>query len=197
MCAQHGRELMGWKSPVGVPTWTHRERRITTSRRQGQAREGLSGGSPSTRGARLSPDLNSPEDCSCLAKGRASGPARPARHGQKPHSQGRGMRGELAQDSEAHRYAAYGKCGACAPTVRVLTWGDLHRQRCASRVTDPATDHTGRPRSRRCGELPAACDESAAITIDTTARRAATPGVTEQKSADAVVGSPGVGPPKG
>ena len=45
--------------------------------------------------------------------------------GQKPHSQGRGMRGELAHDSKAHRYAAYGKCGACAPTVHVLTWGDL------------------------------------------------------------------------
>ena len=25
VCAQHGRELMGCKSPVGVPTWTHRE----------------------------------------------------------------------------------------------------------------------------------------------------------------------------
>ena len=45
--------------------------------------------------------------------------------GQKSHSQGRGMRGELAHGSEAHRYAAYGKCGACAPTVRVLTWVDL------------------------------------------------------------------------
>jgi hypothetical protein len=52
VCAQHGRELMGCKSPVEVPTWTHRERRITTSRRQGQTREGLSGGSPSARGAR-------------------------------------------------------------------------------------------------------------------------------------------------
>ena len=39
--------------------------------------------------------------------------------------EGRGMRGELAHDSKAHWYAAYGKCGACAPTVRVLTWGDL------------------------------------------------------------------------
>ena len=38
--------------------------------------------------------------------------------GQKPHSQGRGMPRELAHDSKAHRYAAYGKCGACAPTVR-------------------------------------------------------------------------------
>ena len=25
VCAQHGRELIGCKSPVGVPTWTHRE----------------------------------------------------------------------------------------------------------------------------------------------------------------------------
>ena len=49
--AQHGRELMGCKFPVGVPTWTHREPRITTSRRQGQDREGLSGGSRSARGA--------------------------------------------------------------------------------------------------------------------------------------------------
>jgi hypothetical protein len=40
--------------------------------------------------------------------------------GQKPHSQGPGMRGEVAHDSEAHRYAAYGKCGACAPTDPVL-----------------------------------------------------------------------------
>ena len=140
------------------PLWEYRlglvmRARITTSRRQGQSREGLSGGSPSARGARLSPDRNSPEDCSCLAKGRASGSARPARHGQKTkfqrrltctqvtsqlnRIQGRGMRGELAHDSEAHRYAAYGKCGACAPTVRVLTWGDLHRGRCALVMTDP------------------------------------------------------------
>ena len=55
-------------------------------------------------------------------------------------------------------------------------------------VTDPASDHTGISRSRRCGELPAACDESAATTIERTARRAATRAVTEQKSADAVVG---------
>ena len=47
------------------------------------------------------------------------------------------MRGELAHDSKAHRYAAYGKCGACAPTVRVLTWGDLRRVRCALRVARP------------------------------------------------------------
>ena len=45
--------------------------------------------------------------------------------GQKPHSQGRGMLLAMAHGSKAHRYAAYGKCGACAPIVRVLTWGDL------------------------------------------------------------------------
>ena len=52
----------------------------------------------------------------------------------------------------------------------------------------PGSDHTGNPRSRRCGELPAACDESAASTIDNTARRAATRVVTTQESADAIVG---------
>ena len=126
------------------PLWEYRlglvmRARITTSRRQGRNREGLSGGSPSARGARLSPDRNSPEDCSCLAKGRASGSARPARHEQKTkfqrrltctqvtsqpnRIQGRGMRGELAHDSKAHWYAACGKCGVCAPTVRVLDRG--------------------------------------------------------------------------
>ena len=115
------------------PLWEYRlglimRPRIRTSRRQGQDREGLSGESPSARGARLSPDRNSPEDCSCLAKGWASDPAGPARHGQKTkfqrrltctqaasqlnRIQGRGMRGELAHDSKAHRYAACGKCGA-------------------------------------------------------------------------------------
>ena len=107
--------------------------------------------------------------------------------GQKPHSQGRGMRGELAHDSKAHRYAAYGKCGACAPTVRVFTWGDLRRER---RVDGdvPGSDHTGLSRSRRCGELPVASDESAATTIGVAARCTATCGVTVQKSAKAIVG---------
>ena len=35
------------------------------------------------RFGRQSPDTNSPVDCSCLAKGRATGPARPARHGRR------------------------------------------------------------------------------------------------------------------
>ena len=30
VCAQHGRDVMGWKSPVGVPTWIHHESMITT-----------------------------------------------------------------------------------------------------------------------------------------------------------------------
>jgi len=112
--------------------------------------------------------------------------------GQKPHSQGRGLRGELAHDSEAHRYAAYGKCGACAPTVRVLTWGDLRRERCVLKVTNPASDHTGIPRSRRCGELPAACEELAVIIPNSPARRAVTRAVTTQKSAEVVVGAQGL-----
>ena len=30
VCAPHGRELMGWKSPVGVPAWTHRVAKVPT-----------------------------------------------------------------------------------------------------------------------------------------------------------------------
>jgi len=47
--AQHGHELMGCKSPVGEPKLTHHESIITTSRRQGQTREGMSEGSPSAK----------------------------------------------------------------------------------------------------------------------------------------------------
>ena len=83
---------------------------------------------------RLSPDRNSPEDCSCLAKGRAAGSARPARHEQKTKFQQR----------------------LCLV-------------------------------SRRCGELLAACEESAAIIIGVTARRVVTRGVMVQKSAAAMV----------
>ena len=54
-------------------------------------------------------------------------------------------------------------------------------------MTDPASDHTGNPRSRRCGELPAACEELAAIIIGVTARRVETRGVMVQKSAAAIV----------
>ena len=64
--------------------------------------------------------------------------------------------------------------------------GDLHRGRCALMVKT-GSDHTGISRSGRCGELPAACDESAASTIDYTARPAATSGVTMQKSAEVIV----------
>ena len=46
----------------------------------------------------------------------------------------------------------------------------------------PGSDHTGIPRSRHCGELLAACEESAAIIIiGVTARRVVTRGVMVQK----------------
>ena len=47
--AQHGHELMGCKSPVGEPKLIHHGSIISTSRRQGQARECLSGGSLSAK----------------------------------------------------------------------------------------------------------------------------------------------------
>jgi len=56
VCAQNGRDAMGWKSPVGVPAWIHDEDMIAASQTQGQgqAREVLSGGrrSANVRGDR-------------------------------------------------------------------------------------------------------------------------------------------------
>ncbi len=37
---------------------------------------------------------------------------------------------KLAQDSKAHRFDAQGKWCVCARRVRVLTWGELLRERC-------------------------------------------------------------------
>ena len=67
---------------MGVPTWTHREQEQPRADGKGE-----------TARAHL-------EDAR-VQEVRGDG--------QKPHSQGRGMRGELAHGSEAHRYAAYGK----------------------------------------------------------------------------------------
>ena len=41
--------------------------------------------------------------------------------------------------------------------VRVLTWGDLRRERCDWMTTLPGLVHTGIPSTERRGELPAAC----------------------------------------
>ena len=98
VCAQHWRELMGWKSPVGVPTWTHREQ--GQPRAEGKAETArdcpLEAGVQEVRGEVLQTAQSRPRD----AVGDGNG-------------------------SKAHRYAAYGKCGACAPTVRASTWRDL------------------------------------------------------------------------
>ena len=49
MYARHGHELMGCKSPVGVPEMPFHWANTTTSRRQGQTHEGMSEGSPSAK----------------------------------------------------------------------------------------------------------------------------------------------------
>ena len=100
--AQHGHELMGCESPVGEPKLIHDGSMLTTSRRQGQTREGMSEGSPS-------------------AKLRA--------YEQKRHRRP-SRRGELAQDNETQGFARYGKWRGCAATVHVLIWGDLPEVRC-------------------------------------------------------------------
>ena len=141
------------------PMWEYRlglvmRARITTSRRQGRNRKGWSGGSRSARGARVSPDRNNPEDCSCLARGRASGSARPARHGQKTKFQRRLICTQVT--SQLNRMVKAEGCEASwrmtakptgtQPTVNAalvhrqfahLPQGDLRRERCALMVTDP------------------------------------------------------------
>ena len=103
--------------------------------------------------------------------------------------------GVCAHDSKTHRCAATVNAALMGKGPQPLRRTDSSRIYLgrsaprAVRVDDdsPGSDHTGFPISKRCGELPAACDESAAITIDATARSAATSGVTVQKSAAAMV----------
>ena len=64
---------------------------------------------------------------------------------------------------------------------------ELHRVQCVLMMTDPHRITPGYLVPRRCGELPAACEESAAIIIGVTARRVVTRGVMVQKSAAAIV----------
>ena len=54
-------------------------------------------------------------------------------------------------------------------------------------MTDPDRITPGYLVPKRCGELPAACEESAAIIIGITARRVVTRGVRVQKSAASIV----------
>ncbi len=153
---------MGWKSPVGVPTCMCKDNHEPKARASSERPRPEEAGGQEVRG-----------------------------DGQKPHSQGRGWRGELAHGSKAHRYAAYGKCGACAPTVRVLTWGDLRGKRDVLLVQGPdwssrvIKDRAPRRAARRVSK------KLAATTSAHSARLAVTPGVTAQKSAEVILGPPG------
>ena len=99
--ARHGHELMGCKSPVGVPVMSTMWTNITTSRRQGQTREGMSEGSPS-------------------AKVRADE--------QKLHRRP-GPRVSQHNMTKPIGYTVQGKCGGCAPKVHVLIRGELSDMR--------------------------------------------------------------------
>ena len=96
--------------------------RITTSRRQGQAREGLSEGSPS-------------------AKVRAEE--------QKSHRR-LSSRASQHQMTKPTGTSGQGKCGGCALKAHVLIRGDLSDVAVRSRVVGTSRA-TGRPRSRRRG----------------------------------------------
>jgi len=82
---------------------------ITTSRRQGQHREGLSEGSRS-------------------AKRRAD---------EQKSDTRLSSRAELAQDDEGHEFALYSKSGGCVVTVHALIWGDLKRKRLVTSSAPP------------------------------------------------------------
>lgn len=98
-------------------------------------------------------------------------------------------RGKLAHDGKAHRFGAQGKCGVCAQTVRVPTWGDLHRVRCERMTTlpglvppgyqDPAPWRAARHVSKKLAATPSR----------RTARPVAMRAVMVQKSAAAIVGA--------
>ena len=101
--------------------------------------------------------------------------------------EGRGGRGKLAHDGKAHRFDAYGKCGVCAQTVRVLTWGDLRCVRCDRMTTYPDWFTPGYQdpapwRAARC-----VSKKLAATSSTSTARHVETHGVMVQKSAEAIV----------
>ena len=160
MCAQHGRDVMGWKSPVGVPRLIrHIGSMITTSRRQGQGREDLSGGS---RSANVRGD------------------------GQKLHRRP-GLRASWHPMAKPIGYSGQGKCSACARKHRVLTWGDLIGERCAE-FRKSSGDRCVTERSRRCGKSPAADERTEWQTKRRgIARRRAIAAVTGQESAEAIV----------
>ena len=103
MCAQHGRELMGWKSPVGVPTWTQGEQEQPQAKGKGETA------------------WDCPKEAG-MQEVRVDGLQTASSRLRDAVGDGRS---QVADGSKAHWYAADGKCGACAPTVRASTWGDL------------------------------------------------------------------------
>ena len=144
--ARHGHELMGCKSPVGVPTLSHWTM-TTTSRRQGRSREGRSGGSPS-------------------AKVRADEQKSHRRPG--PGASQRNM-------YEAPRYTGQGECGGCAPKVHVLIRGDLPGKRPeevkgaglrpGAKAPEPPPDPTATPPAARLGAIPSVTGQKSAEAI--------------------------------
>ena len=69
-----------------------------------------------------------------------------------------------------------------------LTWGDLHRERCASMVAKPGWFTPGHQEPSAAASCPLRAMNRQQPPSKRTARHAATRDVTAQKSADAVVG---------
>jgi len=128
--ARHGHELMGCKSPVGVPALSQCASVITTSRRQGRIREDGSEGSPSAK-----------------VRAEEHEPHRRLSPGASQHNM-----------TKPAGHTGQGKCGGCASTVHVLIRGGLFdRQRCVSVCLSSGVldDQTRASRG-----LPSGCDRT-------------------------------------
>jgi hypothetical protein len=111
--------------------------------------------------------------------------------------EGRGCRGEPACEGEAQRYDAYGKCGACAPTVHALTWGDLPRMLRSARQANPEGFTPGHQEPGAVASCPLRDEE---IGSNLSGLRSARRGDTRRDAAEVSKSHsrrPGVGAPKG
>ncbi len=105
--------IYGLQAPCGGTDLDSSCARITTSRRQGQDREGLSGASPSARGARRRTETAD------KAEGREASWHMAAKPTGTQPTVNAALMGERAPTPNVHRQFA------------LLTWGDLRRGRCA------------------------------------------------------------------
>jgi len=162
--ARHGHELMGCKSPVGVPALSQCASVITTSRRQGRIREDGSEGSPSAK-----------------VRAEEHEPHRRLSPGASQHNM-----------TKPAGHTGQGKCGGCASTVHVLIRGDLLDRQRTARWVDPVGFWMNKPvHPEGCHSDASERGSSPRVLV---ARRPVTGAVIGKKSAEAIVARRGTRP---